>query len=87
MKINLNVSTENEGTDSPWWFIIDPKQNIRCDPHVAAGQVTGPFFSRVEAQERLDATRYNYGRNAVVYCASGYHSFQYKQACRDGVEK
>lgn len=86
MKITIDVDMENnEGTSEPWWIIIDPRQNMstQCDAcHNIAGMVTGPFFSRQEAQEFLNATRYNFGTNAVVYCASGYYSKQYKQAIR-----
>lgn len=82
MKIIIEVSEANEGTDSPWWAIIDPKQNMGKDLGWAAGQVTGPFFSRQEAEDELKATHYNYGRRARVWCFSGYHSRQYKIAVR-----
>lgn len=79
-KIELNVSTKTEGTAYPWWAIIDPHQNMRCSPHVAAGQITGPFFSREDAEEFLKSTRYNFGPRAVVYCLSGYKSKQYRDS-------
>lgn len=82
MNITLTVSEDNECTESPWWVIVDPHQNMGCDPHYAAEMVTGPFFSRKEAQDFLTATRYNFGPRAVVYCKSGYYSHQYKWACR-----
>jgi hypothetical protein len=75
-----------EGTRSPWWFIIDPRQNFRCDPHEIASMITGPFFSRERASNFLKATRYNFGRNPVVYCASGCYSKQYDDLCRS-IEK
>lgn len=86
MKIELNVDTENnEGTDSPWWMIIDPQQNLRKDSdacHAIAGMITGPYFSRVEAENHLRARRYEFGPNTVVYCASGFWSKQYVQAIK-----
>lgn len=82
MKIELNISDKNEGTCSPWWAIVNPSQNMSLDIDIAASQITGPFFSREEAQEFLDRTRYNFSKRAVVYCFSGYHSNQYKEALR-----
>ena len=76
-KITLEVDLENnEGTDSPWWMIIDN------GAHAIASMIDGPFFSRKEAQEYLDSRRYAYSENAIVYCASGYRSQKYKKACR-----
>ena len=81
MKIELEVSEEHEGTSAPWWMIIDPSQMMRSDPAtVAMGMVTGPFFSRKEAEDFLKATRYNFGKNPVVWCASGCYSKQYSDA-------
>lgn len=85
MEIKLIVSEENEGTESPWWMIIKPQQNFSkgeqgiCN---IAGMITGPFFSREEAEDELKNRRYDYGQNAVVWCASGYNSWQYKNALR-----
>ena len=84
MTIQLEVSGESEGTRYPWWVIIDPKQNMRCNIHEAAGQVTGPFFSRESAEEFFNRTRYNFGPKAVVYCLSGYCSSQYSRAMEAG---
>ncbi len=88
MKITINnVSTENEGTSSPWWVIIDPKQNFRTDKegvnHIAH-MITGPFFSREAAQNYLSGRRYNFGPNATVYCHSGYWSSEYEGAYHRG---
>jgi hypothetical protein len=84
-KIEIEVSEENEGTSCPWWMIIDPQQNFskqRDACHVIASMITGPFFSREEAQTFLDRTRYNFGKNAVVYCASGCYAKQYADKVR-----
>lgn len=78
--IMIDVSEKNEGTRAPWWAIVDPRQNMRCSVHEAAGQITGPFFSREEAQGFLTATRYNFSDRAQVYCLSGTYSRQYRDA-------
>ena len=83
MKIELEVSEDNEGTDSPWWAIVDPRQIMKVDNqsvyHVA-GMITGPFFSRESAQRHLDAARHHFGKNPHVFCFSGYNSSEYKTA-------
>lgn len=84
-KITLEASEETESTASPWWMIIDPRQNFRTDNqalHDIAGMITGPFFSREEAEDFLSATRYNFGKNAKVFCHSGHNSKQYHDAYR-----
>lgn len=84
-KIELNVSDDHEGTSEPWWLIIDPNQQMfELDVHTVANMITGPFFSRESAQSFLDATRYNFSKHAKVYCHSGYHSFEYRQAMKRG---
>jgi len=81
MEIKINVSAETEGTDSPWWLIVDPKQMMKPDAAaVAMGMITGPFFSREEAQAELTNRRYHYGQHAVVWCHSGCYTKEYKKA-------
>ena len=80
--IQLEVSELNEGTESPYWLIIDPRQMMSPDCHTVASMITGPFFSREEAQTHLSNRRYAFGENAVVYCHSGHWSYQYKNALR-----
>ena len=82
MKIELEVSEENESTDSPYWLILDPQQNLSCDVYRLAGQITGPFFSRETAQAHLIRRRHAFSKRAVVYCHSGYYSQDYKRALR-----
>lgn len=82
MKIEIEITGDNEGTDSPWWAIVDPQQNMRKKLSTAAFQITGPYFSRKEAEDFLAATRYNFSKRAGVWCFSGYHSYKYKMACR-----
>lgn len=91
MRIVLEVSEDNECTSFPWWVIVDPNPNMgrrilmgndEERLHTAASLVTGPFFSREEAEAELKATRYNYSKRAVVYCKSGCYSRQYQQKIR-----
>jgi hypothetical protein len=80
MKITIEVSERNEATAHPWWLILDPRQNMGADVDALAGQITGPFFSRQEAEDALLARRHHYSRRAVVYCHSGSNTIQYRQA-------
>ena len=76
-------AANNEGTSAPYWLILDPQQNMRRDVHCLAGQITGPFFCREDAQEELDKTRYNYSDRARVYCCSGCYSSKYMNLCKN----
>ena len=77
MRVEFEISEKNECTQSPYWLIIDPVQMMKPDIHYVASMITGPFFSREEAQDKLDRARYNYSDRARVYCASGYATGQY----------
>lgn len=83
MKLELEVSDKNEGTDSPYWLILDPRQMLSLNHNHLAGMITGPFFSREEAQDHLDQRHYAFTSRAAVYCCSGYHARQYKDAYRN----
>ena len=72
----------NESTESPYWLILDPCQNMSCDVHMLANQITGPFFSREDAQQHLENRRHAFSNRAKVYCHSGYWSPKYKNLCR-----
>lgn len=81
MKLEIEVSDEHESTRSPWWAIVDPKQMMKPDCYsVMIGMITGPFFSRDEAQSHLDNHRHRFTKRAVVYCASGCDSYKYDKA-------
>jgi len=89
MKIEIEVSEENEGTSDPWWMIIDPAQNLstqRDACHVISSMITGPFFSREEAERVLKGRRHHYGTNAVVFCASGCYTNQYSDKIKAGMK-
>jgi len=79
--INTLKNSDNEGTRSPYWLILDPRQNMDCDIHYLANMITGPFFSRKDAQNYLDTTRYNFSKRAKVYCHSGHQSEKYNNLC------
>ena len=72
----------NEATDSPYWLILDPTQNMTCDVHQLAAQITGIFFCREDAEDHLSARRHAFSDRAIVFCHSGYWSTKYKQFCR-----
>ena len=82
MKIEIEVSESNEGTSYPWWMIIDPDAITASVTdtvgEIGMGAVTGPYFSREEAERALETHRHNYSQRAVVWCASGYRSEQYR---------
>lgn len=83
MKITLEVSEKNEATAYPWWMIVDPPEANAEEPddiHQTAGRITGPFFSRVEAELVLASQRYNFSARAGVYCASGHETIVYREA-------
>lgn len=77
----LSVS-DNEITDSPYWLILDPRQNMCCEIGNLASQITGPFFSREDAEAHLLRRNYSYSKRAKVFCLSGYWSDKYKEAYR-----
>ena len=82
MKIEIEVSEKNESTRAPWWMIVDPRQNFKTDEkgaYAIARMITGPFFSRKEAEDALKRKRYNYGKGALVWCASGFLTQQYDE--------
>lgn len=85
-EVKIEISELNEGTDTPWWVILDPKQNMRADVNVLANMITGPFFSRDAAESHMRNRRYAFGQKATVYCMSGYWSRQYKEAYEAGVK-
>jgi hypothetical protein len=90
MRVTVEVSEENESTRAPWWMIINPRQSMRTGRdacHAIAGMITGPFFSRAEAQAHLDAKQYNYGPGAVVYCHSGHASGAYCRQIEEGEKR
>jgi len=86
MKITIDVDVENnEGTDAPWWAIIDPKQNFSTGDrgiYNISSMITGPFFSRDKATKHMNASRHAFSDKAKVFCFSGYASTEYKNAIK-----
>lgn len=90
-------NADNEGTDSPWWMVIDPGQihgimegvaehnevpNRVMITNAIAFSVEGPFFCRQDAENYLKSRHYDYSMDAIVWCSSGYRSMKYKNLCR-----
>ncbi|GFM34064.1 hypothetical protein [Desulfovibrio subterraneus] len=84
ISVQLEISDNNECVDAPYWLIIDPMQMMKPAPRSVAQMITGPFFSRESAEKHLAARHYEFSDKAVVWCASGYWSHQYKEAWRTG---
>ena len=83
----IKVSDKNEGTRSPYWVIIDPRQNFNINDegvYNIASAFAGIWFSRESAQNHLDNQRHNFSKNAVVFCCSGHHSREYTEAIKHG---
>ena len=81
----MELSKDNEGTSYPFWIIIDPSQNFRTDSegiYNIASMITGVWFSRESAEKFLRRTRYNFGSNAKVFCASGTYSEDWIEFCK-----
>lgn len=45
--------------------------------------ITGPFFSREDADNHLKARRYAFSESTYVYCHSGYYSKKYLNLCKE----
>ena len=78
----LRDESKHEGTSFPFWLIIEPRKNLRKDSQSIqniASMIIGVFFSRKDAQDFLDRTRYNFSKYATVYCHSGYNSLDWRK--------
>lgn len=63
-----------DGTAHPWWAI--------CKNASSFGKkiiLAGPFLSREECDDMLEARRYEWGATAHSYCFSAHHSAGYKK--------
>jgi hypothetical protein len=73
-----NNPDKNEATAYPFWIIIDPAKvplcNYRLRAHYISSAITGPFFSRSAAEDRLRTAAHHYSKHAIVFCASGHAS-------------
>jgi len=75
-------NADNEATEAPYWLIIDPDQMMSPKIDRVASMITGPFFSRADADDQLAHRRYDYSAKAGVWCFSGYYSDKYTILCR-----
>ena len=71
--------TDNEITDRPVWWIIDPYQMMSPSVHEVYSMFKGPFFSREVATEYMEGHRYRYGKRVKVYCGSCNDAPQFKR--------
>ena len=75
------MNSDNEGTMAPYWLIIDPElidnESSGDAIHQIASAITGPFFSRADAEGYLSACHYRFSTEAGVYCHSGHASRKY----------
>ncbi len=81
LKIELEVSTEHEGTSVPYWLILDPHYATR-NAAAMANDIVGPFFSREEAEDVFNSIRHKLSDGAKVFCLSGHLATQYCTARR-----
>lgn len=84
--MKTQLSDKHEGTSYPFWIIIDPKQNFKTNEdgvYNVAGMITGIWFSREAAEEFLKRTRYNFSKNAKVFCHSGNYSEDWVNFCKE----
>lgn len=80
---------KTESTSFPWWFIVCPHNHIRFSQKnnfaaTIAMSIIGPFFSRESAENHRLSRVYEYGRDSIVWCGSGYWSNDYKKICESG---
>lgn len=81
MKITIDVSEKNEGTNAPWWIIIDTMGITKIENFQnITPMISGPFFSREHAENYLKNNKHNYSDDAIVYCKSGFHNHKYVSA-------
>lgn len=59
------------------YYILDPKQNMKCSVEALASQITGPFFSRSSAEEYLNFNSHQFSMRALVYGISANPSKLY----------
>ena len=81
-------SSKTEGTSYPWWFIVMNNNGIRFTKkehftHAIAMSIVGPFFSRESAEEHRKSRIYEYGKDSIVWCGSGYYSQDYRDIYKE----
>ena len=71
----------SEATEHPWWFIAEPSRDRSAES--VAQAITGPYFSRESAEDQLRRNPHRYSRKAIVWCASGYRSPEWRAFCEE----
>ena len=85
MKIEIEVSERCEATRAPYWLTISPRQNFETNErglHNIASMITGPFFSRMEADRIVESQPHRFGSTSYVFCCSGHNTIQYAKATK-----
>lgn len=84
--ITIKTSPNNESTEAPCWFVIDPGKHLSYSDYrnvnLLADLVQGPFFSRDEAEKFLCGNKHNLSGKAVVYCKATPYGSYYNKAWR-----
>ena len=102
MRIEIDITGDNEATAYPWWVIVNPThvmpsddipatyvnddgdvvndESTYVDDSTIAFSITGPYFSREEAEAHLRARHYAYHPDAKVWCLSGHETQVYRDA-------
>lgn len=67
---------DSECTSYPYWIVVAPSglRGRRKDPANIVACIHGVWLSRAAAQRHLDARRDQLGDDAIVWCASGHRS-------------
>lgn len=70
VKIEIEVSTQNEGNLYPWWVIVSP---IRGFANIGdtLESICGPFFSRESAEAVLRQNAHHFKKGSKVFCLFG----------------
>lgn len=81
LAVTGHLTGKDEETGKTWKSNLEKDDIERIEDAIPAA-ITGPFFSREDANDHLSSRRYAFSKKAFVYCFSGYWSFKYKTALR-----
>lgn len=62
---------------------FDPNEHMEGLLDAITSCITGPYFSREDAENHLSGRHYEFSKDAYVYCHSGYWSPKWKALCRE----
>jgi hypothetical protein len=63
---SFNVKSEYPVPETPIYYILDPKQNMKCTIDDLISQITGPFHNRDSAYEYLRKNKEKFSTRAAV---------------------